>query len=346
MIDIQEFEKRYTTFEKLDNANYPYTFKRFWSYKLKVENKDSHILDRENRTKTATPAWDIYLKLWKWHEPNEFDPCFKKMEKSLETISDSYDRIRHFNLTEFDMIPENDLRRIWNEFSQIKDENNKSNFIGEIVETIARPLMLLWGQTPAFDSVVRTKMVLSNCPGFSNQRWEFRLWLRVMNELQQILNDNSELVAAFRKKSQEKYGIATIVPYGQFFDLYYWIENRLDTLIAKNAVTNSELSFNICCNSFITRTHNLNSHLWLLNPGQFDKTIFVRTTESKPGLPPKKTQMFSYCLNYFSNEVGFVVLIFYLAKFIPDSSKSFSGIMSNSVRLKCLIPIIRIRNCF
>ena len=236
MIDIQEFEKRYTTFEKLDNANYPYTFKRFWSYKLKIENKDSHILDRENRTKTAIQLGHI-LKLWKWHEPYEFDPCFKKMEKSLETISDSYDRIRNFNLTEFNMIPENDLRRIWNEFSKIKNENNKSNFIGEIVETITKPLMLLWGQTPAFDSVVRTKMILSNCPGFSNPRWEFRLWLRVMNELQKILNDNSELVDTFRKKSQEKYGIATIVPYGQFFDLYYWTENKLDALIAKNAVT-------------------------------------------------------------------------------------------------------------
>ena len=236
MIDIQEFEKRYSTFEKLDNANYPYTFKRFWSYKLKIENKDSHILDRANRTKTAIQLGHI-LKLWKWHEPYEFDLCFKKMEKSLETISDSYDRIRNFNLTEFNLIPENDLRRIWNEFSKIKDENNKSNFIGEIVETITKPLMLLWGQTPGFDSVVRTKMILSNCPGFSNQRWEFRLWLRVMNELQKILNDNSELVDTFRKKSQEKYGIATIVPYGQFFDLYYWTENKLDALISKNAVT-------------------------------------------------------------------------------------------------------------
>ena len=244
MIDIKEFERRYRTFEKLDNSNYPYTFKRFWLYKLKVENNESHILDIENRTKTATQLGHI-LKLWKWHEPFEFDSCYKKMEKSLETISDSYARIRNFNLTEFNKVPENDLRRIWNEFSTIKYENNKSNFIGEIVETITRPLMLLWGQTPAFDSVVRTKMILSNCPGFNNQRWEFRLWLRVMNELQQILFKNSELVDVFRKKSQEKYGITTIVPYGHFFDLYYWTENRVDTLIAKNALTLTKNKSNI-----------------------------------------------------------------------------------------------------
>jgi hypothetical protein len=236
LIDVQEFIKRYSTFEKLDNNNYPHTFKRFWLYKLEVENEDNHILDIENRAKTVTQLGHI-LKLWKWHEPYDFNHCYKRMERSLEKISDSYDRIRNFNLTEFDKIPENDLRRIWIEFGKIKDEDNKSNFIGEIVETITKPLMFLWGQTPAFDSIVRTKMPLRNCPGFTNQRWEFRLWLRVMKELQQILINNSDIVDVFRKKFKEKYGTTIIGPYGQFFDLYYWTENRLDTLIATNAGT-------------------------------------------------------------------------------------------------------------
>jgi len=169
------------------------------------------------------------------------------MEKSIEKISDSYDRIRNFSLTEFDKIPEKDLKIIWVEFGKIKDQDT-SNFYGELVMTITKPLMFLWGQTPAFDSVVRAKMPLFNYQGFSNTRWEFRLWLRVMKELQNYLNDNAELTNTFRKKSQEKYGTNQIVPFGQFLDLYYWTENRLDsrpnTKVTIGAKKKPSLGFN------------------------------------------------------------------------------------------------------
>lgn len=193
-----------------------------------MENKDSHILDRENRARTLQKLGSI-LKIWQWNRPYEFDYCFQKMEKSIEKISDSYNRIRNFSLIEFDKVPEKDLKIIWYEFGKIKDQDNTSNFYGELVMTITKPLMFLWGQTPAFDSVVRAKMPLLNHQGFNNTRWEFSLWLRVMKELQNYLNDNAELTITFRKKSQEKYGTNRIVPFGQFLDLYYWTENRLDT---------------------------------------------------------------------------------------------------------------------
>jgi hypothetical protein len=109
MIEIEEFGRRYRIFEILDSESYPHTFQRFWSYKLKVENEDTHMLDRENRVKTLGMLGSI-LKIWLWHRPYEFDYCFQKMKGAVEKISAPYNRIRDFSLIEFDKIPEKDLK--------------------------------------------------------------------------------------------------------------------------------------------------------------------------------------------------------------------------------------------
>ena len=226
MIDIREFRRRYKVFERLDFKNHPHTFYEFWTYKLRVENQDSHILDRANRIETLLKLRPI-LKIWQWHRPCEFEYCFQSLKKSIKNLSEPYDRIRNFSLTEFDEVPEKDLKTIWNEFGSIKDQGTSRPY-GELVMTITKPLMFLWGQTPAFDSVVRAKMPLSTQKGFKNTRWEFNLWIRVMKKLQKYLNNNNELNVAFRKMSKEKYETDTAVPFGQFFDLYYWTEDKPD----------------------------------------------------------------------------------------------------------------------
>lgn len=228
MIDPNEFEKRYQIFESLDAKNYPHTFQRFWSYKLRIENGEGHILDRENRKQTMQKLEDL-LKIWEWNKPQDFDNYFQRLEKSIEKISSSYNTIRNFSILKFDQIPENDLKKIWIEFSKIKDQDNKSNFYGELVMTITKPLMFLWGQTPAFDTTIRTKMPLLKSQGLTNPRWDFRSWNRIMKELQNYLNSDSELNTIFKKKSQEKYETTKLVSYGHFLHLYYWTENRLDT---------------------------------------------------------------------------------------------------------------------
>jgi len=190
LINIEEFKKRYRVFERLDFKNHPHTFYEFWRYKLKVENQDNHILDNDNKIATLSKLRPI-LKIWQWHRPYEFKNCFQLLEKSVENISDSYDEIRNLSLIKFDEIPEKYLEKIWNELGLIKDQGTH-NLYGKLVMTITKPLMFLWGQTPAFDSVVRAKMPSFNLEGFKNTRWGFDLWISVMKKLQGYLNHNNE----------------------------------------------------------------------------------------------------------------------------------------------------------
>jgi hypothetical protein len=85
--------------------------------------------------------------------------------------------------------------------------------------------MFLWGQTLAFDSIVRTHALQHhNIP--KRTQWRFEEWMRVMESFQQGLRQQPEDVQLFRETSREKYGVESPVPYGQFIDLYYWVEGK------------------------------------------------------------------------------------------------------------------------
>lgn len=238
MISAKEFEKKYKVFERLDFANRPHTFHGFWSYKIRVEKQNGHLLDNKNINETLARLGSI-LKIWKWHRPYEFDHCFEPFRKSVRGISDSYAKIRHFSLLEFDKAPVKDLERIWNALGSVKPEGSYGE-CGELVMTITKPLMFLWGQTPAFDSRVREKMTSLNLSGFKNTRWEFSLWINVLKKLQAYLNSNGELVGSFRIISAEKYGTEAMIPYGQFVDLCYWTESRDGNSESGDAVIKEE----------------------------------------------------------------------------------------------------------
>jgi hypothetical protein len=218
LISAQEFEKKYEQFEILDFKNKPHTFHGFWSYKLKVEEQKGHLLDINHFDQTMAKLAPI-LKIWRWHRPYEFDECFDPLKNSLKKVSDDYDKIRRFSLLEFDRVPTKELQRIWNELALCKPP---SIYSGELVMAITKPLMFLWGQTPAFDSVVREKMPLFFISGFKNCRWEFSLFTSVLKRLEHVLLTNNELVASMRKTSIAKYGTEKTLPYGQFIDLCFW----------------------------------------------------------------------------------------------------------------------------
>lgn len=222
LISAKEFEKKYSEFEKLDFENRPHTFHGFWSYKLKVEKQSGHLLDKEHFNETVTKLAPI-LKIWRWHRPYEFDECFEPLKKSLRAISEDYNRIRKFSLLEFDKVPAKEMEKIWNELSSCKPQTNYA-YTGELVMAITKPLMFLWGQTPAFDSIVRKKMPLFTVSGFKNCRWEFSLFSTVLKKLQRVLLANTELLASMSETSIEKYGTDAVIPYGQFIDLFFWTE--------------------------------------------------------------------------------------------------------------------------
>lgn len=223
LIDTDQFEKRYIEFEKLDFKSRPHTFHGFWRRKLAIEKQEAHLLDADNIDETLSKLGPV-LKIWQWHRPYEFEYCFERFRKAINNIPGSYMRIRRFSLVEFDQIPLEELEKIWNELGSVKPQGEYDQ--GELVMTITKPLMFLWGQTPAFDSVVREKMPLFDVQGFRNVRWEFSTWINAMRKLQKYLNNNARVLDLFNRTSVEKYGTDTNVPYGQFFDLYYWTESK------------------------------------------------------------------------------------------------------------------------
>jgi hypothetical protein len=129
-------------------------------------------------------------------------------------------------------VPLEELEKIWNELGSVKPQGEYDK--GELVMTITKPLMFLWGQTPAFDSVVREKMPLFGAQGFRNVRWEFNTWIDAMRKLEKYLNNNAKVLDLFNRTSIDKYGTDTKVPYGQFFDLYYWTESKKEGCSREN----------------------------------------------------------------------------------------------------------------
>jgi len=80
--------------------------------------------------------------------------------------------------------------------------------------------MLLWGQTLGFDKNVR-----NNSPNWvsKNHRWSFNMWYRVMKRFQETLLKEPNVITAFNEEAHARYGSESIVPYGRFLDIYYFL---------------------------------------------------------------------------------------------------------------------------
>lgn len=145
------------------------------------------------------------------------------LSSPLLSARGSYDQIRRFNLLDFDMVPDKALRQIWDELGKVKPPKNSSS--GEyLVMAVTKPLMFLWGQTPAFDSQVRENMSWElKLSALDNDRWTFDDWHKAMESLQGILKKDTSFVKHLGEASEREYGMNLTVPYGRFIDTYfYW----------------------------------------------------------------------------------------------------------------------------
>lgn len=111
---------------------------------------------------------------------------------------------------------------IWHELGCVKTVERKHARGYYLVMATTKPLMFLWGQTLAFDSIVRERIPRFNILGLSDNSWSFTKWKRVMTRFQESLNQNRKLTDLFKEVSQKEYGTDSIIPYGQFLDLHYW----------------------------------------------------------------------------------------------------------------------------
>jgi len=222
MVDLEQFKGKLQSFPR----DYMTDFDGFWKWKLKVETKNKHILQDVYRKETGDRLCGI-LRKWQAYRP--YGLREEILRDSLGKISSAYGEIRQSSLLEFNRIPDEPLNSIWHELGHVKEEHGNKNDIGNYsVVSVCKPLMLLWGQTLAFDSRTRSGIPSEYCvpvdycaPKYA-WRWTFAVWKSVMTGFQRGLSEDSEAVNYFRQLSGKRYGTHSIVPYGRFLDIYYF----------------------------------------------------------------------------------------------------------------------------
>lgn len=221
LVNLEEFKNRFQHFKEIDYKSYPYCFGEFWRWKLKTETKSEHILNAKHIKETYDRLSQT-LKIWQWHRPFSFFELAERLKVALERIRDAYNQIRSYSLLEFSEIPNEPLELIWHELGCVKkgEEKNRGGYY--LVMATTKPLMFLWGQTLAFDSFVRGRMPRFDILGLRNDYWDFTTWKNVMAGFQKMLKQQSKIGVLFKEVARKEYGTDSIVPYGQFLDLYHW----------------------------------------------------------------------------------------------------------------------------
>jgi len=221
-ITCGEFQQALARF----SPRYRQDFKSFWLWKLRIESRGQSVLDEGHR---AEAYWRLSSILASWQAYRPFGQIAwrKTLQESLGRIADAYDRIRHYTLLEFDKVPDDQLKLIWHELGRVKARDGRKDGRGHYyVIAVCKPLMLLWGQTLAFDGNVRSGLSDRYPISATDRHCAYEHWRHVMGLIQRDLHGAPELVAWMRGWASCEYGSDAIVPYGRLLDMYYWAVSR------------------------------------------------------------------------------------------------------------------------
>lgn len=216
---IDKFNAAYRSFPK----NYHDDFDNFWVWKHKIESKNEHILDKNHLDSTHNRICSI-LRGWQYKRGPKCDqdPLYK-LKQALNNISDDYDEMRNltlFDIKQFDM---KQFQRIWQELGDVKIVKTSGNSENPLVMSVCKPLMLLWGQTLAFDTRVRGNYYDEYKYSFLRKnRWSSQEWLCSLFLSYSLLEKNKEFTEYLKKHSLGKYGKDCSIPYGRLLDIYYF----------------------------------------------------------------------------------------------------------------------------
>ena len=219
MIDIEEFRSRIDSFPRKYMRNFDYV----WKWKTKIESSGSaNILDNKHRGEIYRRLCTI-LPRWQTYRNGDNANSLGTLKESLANISAVYNQLRTYTMLDFDSIPFETLETSWHELGRVKEYDGKRTKYGYYsVISVCKPLLLIWGQTLAFDSFVRKHIPRSyRAPRYSN-RWSLDEWMKVMREFSECLKKDQRILKFIGNESEERYGKNTIIPYGRFFDIYYW----------------------------------------------------------------------------------------------------------------------------
>ena len=307
MFSSPEFEKRFNSFP----SNYLANFNYVWNWKIKVESADnSHILD-EKHQKEAFLRLSSILPKWQTYRNGKNKNTLETLREVLCNISEDYNEIRKYTLLNFNKIPHKILENIWHELGRVKEnEGNKNNIGRYSVVAVTKPLLLIWGQTPAFDSFVRKNMSKDfNIPKYSCN-WTFDNWITIMKKLSTLLKKNNNAIKFLEEKTTKLYGENSIIPYGRFIDIYYWegskstnmdLNREIKTNFVKCPNCSADIPFGPpvdCpgCNSLV-----LPQIIFFVNQLKPIEELIASFEIIKSGIPRKSHKDFSEYLSLLSN---------------------------------------------
>jgi hypothetical protein len=215
------------TREKIDEnmllfpQNYHNDFDSFWHWKNENEVLGKSILENDIRKQTYVKLAKV-LSSWKTYRNSKNNTPYATLQESLNNIVTSYEKIKNFDLTQFKDIPQNDLETLWHEFGRTKENEGRLNQRGRYnIIAVCKPMMLLWGQTMAFDSNVRYSISGMNIR-IDQYRWTFDKWYDAMSTFSEFLIENEDIRLHIEVLSKQKYGEYQ-VPYGRFLDICYFV---------------------------------------------------------------------------------------------------------------------------
>ena len=226
-MDLISFRNKVELPSNKESIKYINQYTGFWTWKTSVERHSySHILDKDHRDETCKrllailPGWQTYRGVKCNYE--------KELPMALGKISDAYNQIRRYSLLEFHQIPDELLRFIWSALGCVKEEfGNRRVDLDYFIIAVCKPMMFLWGQTLAFDSLnrvnIRKDISLQLTHTLQNMsRWTYSYWKAIMQDFQRELLRKPEIINYCQSNSHIVFGSNSIVPYGRYLDIYYY----------------------------------------------------------------------------------------------------------------------------
>jgi hypothetical protein len=214
-VDQTGLEFRIRLFPK----KYADQFNEFWKWKMKIEHDSDDVLSESRREETYRKLKPI-LSSWQAYRGRRNPDCWRTLKESLGNISRAYEDVRQYSLLEFSKIPDEPLRHIWHQLGRVKEQNAYTGNYYSVI-SVCKPLMLLWGQTLAFDSHVRRNLPeVFEAPRGS--RWSYEEWKTAMKNLSTEMKRSPKVVKCMTEKALKSYGANSVVPYGRYLDIHYF----------------------------------------------------------------------------------------------------------------------------
>jgi len=226
-MDLIHFRHKIEIPASEESINYINQYKTFWAWKIDVEQKSySHILDSEHKEETSRRLLEI---LPSWQTYRGVQCSYRSvLPITLSEIAHAYNEIRQYSLLEFNEVPDEPLRLLWEAFGLLKEPSGRRRVnLDYFIISVCKPLMFLWGQTLAFDSRNRKNIRKDNSIQLRNyipaaSRWTYSNWKTVMQGLQRELLQKLDIIDFCQSHSYSIFGSNSIVPYGRFLDIYYY----------------------------------------------------------------------------------------------------------------------------